>query len=90
MRLSSIPGRNRMYVPAARERVRVKGHDRLYLVAWVDHERRTADLIPLDQLDGRHQMKEDVPFETLHRITADLYRIESIPFSAVEPLEDDS
>jgi hypothetical protein len=76
-----------MYVPAARERVRVNGHDRLYMVMWVDHQRRTADLIQLDELDGQHHMKEDVPFETLHRITADLY---SIPFSSVEPLEEDS
>lgn len=79
-----------MYVPAVRERVRLKGHDRIFLVVWVDHERRSADLIPLDELDGQHQMKEDVPFEAIHRITADTYRIEQIPFSAVEPLEGDS
>jgi hypothetical protein len=53
----------------------------------VNHHRRTADLIPLDELDGR-QVQESVPFEAIHRITADLYRVESIPFSAVEPLEE--
>jgi hypothetical protein len=75
-----------MYVPSARERVRVKGHNHIHLVVWVDHQRGTADLIPLDELAG--QMKEDVPFAAIHRITADLYRVETIPFSSVEPLEE--
>jgi hypothetical protein len=58
------------------------------MVMWVDHDRRSADLIPIDQLDLG--LEEDVPFEAIQQTGANLHKIERIPFSAVEPLEEDS
>jgi hypothetical protein len=71
-----------MYVPAVRERVRVKGHDRLYLVVWVDHQRRTADLIALTESDS--WMNEDIPFDVIHAASA----ATRATFSSVEPFEE--
>lgn len=71
-----------MYVPAVRERVRVKGHDRLYLVVWVDNERRTADLIALTESGS--WMNEDIPFDAIHAASA----ATGASFSSVEPFEE--
>ena len=51
-----------MYVPGARERVRVSGSSGVFLVVWVDHERQEADLIPLHTAVSA---VEGVPFSEL-------------------------
>jgi hypothetical protein len=48
-----------MYVPRARERVSIDGHEGVYLVVWVDRELQVADLIPLHREAG---LRESVPF----------------------------
>ena len=36
-----------MYIPQVRERVQLAGRSGVFLVMWVDHEQKEADLIPL-------------------------------------------
>jgi hypothetical protein len=51
-----------MYIPRARERVFIDGRDGVYLVAWVDLDLQTADLIPLQVVTC---LQESVPFAVL-------------------------
>jgi hypothetical protein len=54
-----------MYIPRARERVFIDGQDGVYLVAWVDQDRQTADLIPLHIAT---HLRESVPFGLLRPV----------------------
>lgn len=54
-----------MCLPRARERVFIDGQDGVYLVAWVDQDRQTADLIPLH--NATH-LRESVPFGLLRPV----------------------
>jgi hypothetical protein len=47
-----------MRIPAARERVRIEGRPEIFLVVWVDTDRRVADLI--STVEGG--VEESVPF----------------------------
>ena len=51
-----------MYVPRARERVQRVGSNGVFLVMWVDHELKEADLIPLH---GASSVEEIVSFSEL-------------------------
>jgi hypothetical protein len=51
-----------MYVPQVRERVQLVGRSGMFLVIWVDHEQKEADLIPLD---GASSVEEIVSFSEL-------------------------
>ena len=51
-----------MYVPRARERVQLVGRSGVFLVVWVDHEQKEADLIPLH---GTESVEEIVSFSEL-------------------------
>lgn len=52
-----------MYIPRARERVRIAGRQGLFLVVWVDEELQCADLISVD--GGSYLLEENVPFSAL-------------------------
>jgi hypothetical protein len=43
----NLVGMVSMYAPAARERVRIAGSSKVFLVVYVDREQGTVDLIPL-------------------------------------------
>jgi hypothetical protein len=51
-----------MYVPKARERVQLVGRGGVFLVVWVNHEQKEADLIPLR---GESSVEEIVSFSEL-------------------------
>ena len=51
-----------MYVPRARERVRLAARSGVFLVVWVNHEQKEADLIPLH---GTSFVEEIVSFSEL-------------------------
>jgi hypothetical protein len=51
-----------MYVPQVRERVQLAGRSGVFLVMWVDHEQREADLIPLGTVSS---VEETVSFSEL-------------------------
>jgi hypothetical protein len=51
-----------MYVPQVRERVQLAGRDGVFLVMWVDHEHKEADLIPLHRASS---VEESVSFSEL-------------------------
>ena len=53
-----------MYVPRARERVQLVGRNGQFLVIWVDHEQKEADLIPLH---GASSVEEIVSFSELEK-----------------------
>lgn len=64
-----------MRIPRVRERVVIHGRDGVFLVVWVDHQRRVADLIPVNEAVS---LEEDVPFagirpwgNNFHSSTAD-------------------
>lgn len=48
-----------MYIPSARERVRLAGRREVFFVLAVDLEKRRADMIPMD---GVPYVEHDVPF----------------------------
>lgn len=56
-----------MRIPAARERVRLEGQEGTFLVVWVDHDRGTADLIPL----GEGEVEDSVPFARIRPLEVD-------------------
>lgn len=49
-------------VPGLRERVYLDHSDEQYLVVWVDHARKVADLLPVS---GNLSLQEDVAWERL-------------------------
>jgi hypothetical protein len=51
-----------MYIPQGRERVQLVGRGGVFRVAWVDHERQKADLLPLD---GPLTAEQNVPFSEI-------------------------
>ena len=62
-----------MHVPGMHEKVFVADRSGVFLVVWVDQERRKADLIPLDAASSVEQSvsfsklvpyREDVPLES--------------------------
>jgi hypothetical protein len=48
-----------MYIPQVRERVQLAGRSGVFLVMWVDHEQKEADLIPVDR---KSSAEESVSF----------------------------
>jgi hypothetical protein len=57
-----------MYVPRVRERVQRVGKIGVFLVVWVDHEQKEADLIPLR---GASYVEEIVSFSELEAYSQD-------------------
>ena len=51
-----------MYVPQARERVQLLGRSGVFIVMWVDHEQKEADLIPLHCVSS---VEESVSFSAI-------------------------
>jgi len=51
-----------MYVPQVRERVQLAGRCGVFLVMWVDHEQKEADLTPLHKTSS---VEESVSFSEL-------------------------
>jgi len=51
-----------MYTPQVRERVQLAGRSGVFLVMWVDHEQKEADLIPVDR---KSSAEESVSFSEL-------------------------
>jgi|UPI00047C036F hypothetical protein len=56
-----------MRIPATRERVRLEDREGAFLVVWVDHDRGTADLIPL----GEGDVEDSVPFARIRPLEVD-------------------
>jgi hypothetical protein len=48
-----------MRIPGVRERVVILGRAGVFLVVWVDLQRRVADLIPVNDAIS---LEEDIPF----------------------------
>ena len=51
-----------MYIPQVRERLQLAGRSGVFLVMWVDHEQKEADLIPLHKASS---VEESVSFSEL-------------------------
>jgi hypothetical protein len=51
-----------MYIPQVRERVQLAGRSGVFLVMWVDHEQKEADLIPLHRASS---VEESASFSEL-------------------------
>ena len=51
-----------MYITQVRERVQLAGRSGVFLVMWVDHEQKEADLIPLHRVSSE---EESVSFSEL-------------------------
>jgi hypothetical protein len=51
-----------MRMPSVRERVRLEGHAREFIIVSVDRERQVADLIAAT---GGLHLEEDVPFSSI-------------------------
>jgi hypothetical protein len=58
-----------MYIPQVRERVQRVGRSGVFLVMWVDHEQKEADLIPLL---GASSVEEIVSFSELEKYSRPL------------------
>lgn len=58
-----------MFIPRARERVRIIGQIGVYLVVGVDYESQLADLIPLH---GIAESEEGIPFSKLEAFRENL------------------
>jgi hypothetical protein len=55
-----------MWIPAVRERVKVRGEDDVFLIVGVDHFRELVDMI---STTGIRPMIENVPFEFLNLVS---------------------
>lgn len=54
-----------MYIPQVREQVQLAGRSGVFLVMWVDHEQKEADLISLHRASS---VEESVSFSELQAI----------------------
>lgn len=59
-----------MHIPQSRERVFVAGRIGVFLVVWIDHERKQVDLIPLRAATS---VEQSVPFSKLESYREDVH-----------------